>query len=209
MPGTPETIGIAAGIYPDVGIGKTHQEGPGPAAGTTASAPVRMRTVMTVPVPQVRIEIRDLKSRDLITLIELLSPTNKQGKGRRKYLAKRRVVLGSTAHLVEIDLLRRGRRVPMTTPYPPGDYFVCVSRAELRPETEVWPLSVRQPLPTVPIPLEEGDPDVPLDLQNALTTVYDTAAYGGLIDYRLPPEPPLGEEDAAWAETLLQKRVLR
>src|ERR687885_2666668 len=91
-------------------------------------------------VPQVSIEIRDVAHRDLVTAIEVLSPTNKRGEGYQEYLDKRGHLLLSPAHLIEIDLLRSDRRVPMQEPLPPAPYFVFVSRAERRPMVEVWPV---------------------------------------------------------------------
>jgi len=93
-------------------------------------------------VPHVTVEIRDVKSRQLVTAIEILSPTNKRGDGRRDYLAKRRRVLLSTAHLLEIDLLHGGERLPMQQPLPPAPYYIVLSREEKRPVSEVWPLSL-------------------------------------------------------------------
>src|SRR4029453_5934831 len=98
-------------------------------------------------------------NRQLVTAIEILSPTNKRAEGRMEYLVKRRRILLSTAHLLEIDLLRQGQRLPMHDPLPPAEYFVLLSRAENRPITEVWPLALRDPLPTVPVPLLPGDSD--------------------------------------------------
>src|SRR5262249_36067050 len=132
------------------------------------------------------------------------SPTNKRGDGRDEYLAKRARILRSTAHLVEIDLLRQGQRVPMREPLPPAPYFMFVSRAEDRPMTEVIPTSIDQPLPEVPIPLLPGDPDVALDLQKALSNAYDLLGYDLAIDYTAPPDVQLGTEEAAWAEARLE-----
>ena len=64
------------------------------------------------------LEIRDRQGRDLITVVELLSPANKRGGAdREQYMAKREELLKSAAHFVEIDLLRRGRptRSPAAT----------------------------------------------------------------------------------------------
>lgn len=121
------------------------------------------------------------------------------GEGREEYLTKRQRILLSTANLVEIDLLRQGARVPMQKPLPPAAYYVLVCRTLRRPFTDVWPILVREPLPTVLLPLLPGDSDVPLDLQLALSTVYDVCGYDLLIDYSQPPEVPLPPEDTAWA----------
>src|SRR5947208_5462061 len=76
------------------------------------------------------IEIRDRDGWQLVTVIELLSPANKYaGPDREQYLAKRAELLVSTVHLVEIDLLRGGRRMPMED-VPECDYCVLVSRVE-------------------------------------------------------------------------------
>ena len=110
---------------------------------------------------------------------------------------------------MEIDLLREGQRVPMQKPLPPAPYFVFLSRAESRPITEVWPIPLDSPLPVVPVPLLPGDPDVPLDLQLALTTLYDLLGYDLAVDYKRPPEVPLRPEAAAWAEDRLCAAGLR
>jgi hypothetical protein len=158
-------------------------------------------------IPHLTVEIRDVTGRELVTAIEVLSPTNKRGEGRQEYLAKRRRILLSNAHLVEIDLLRSGRRVPMREPLPRYPYFAFVGRAEKRPRTEVWPIRLDQPLPTIPIPLLPGDADVSLDLQASLSSVYETFHYERTIDYNRPPEVPLRPAaTAAWAEQLLNAR---
>ena len=161
-------------------------------------APLEMLTVMPEPVPQSWVEIRDTAERQLVTVIEVLSPANKRGDGEDEYLERRQRLLASTAHLMEIDLLRSGHRVPMRQPLPPQPYFVFLSRAGRRPRTEVWPVAIHQPLPTVPVPLRHGDADVPLNLQQALATVYDLLGYDLSVDYTRPPEVPLRPEDAAW-----------
>ena len=134
---------------------------------------MELATIIPTPIPHVTVEIRDTANRQLVTAIEVLSPTNKRGDGRQEYLAKRRRILLSTAHLLEIDLLRQGQRVPMQKPLPSVPYFIFLSRAEKRPLTEIWPISLKEPLPVVPIPLLPGDEDVALDVQHVFTTTYD------------------------------------
>jgi hypothetical protein len=115
----------------------------------------------------------------------------------------------STAHLLEIDLLRQGQRVPMQKPLPSTSYFIFLSRAEKRPLTEIWPISLKEPLPVVPIPLLPGDADVALDVQQVFTTTYDLLGYDLALDYTQSPELPLPKEDMAWAEVLLRVAGLR
>jgi uncharacterized protein DUF4058 len=119
-------------------------------------------------------------------------------------LAKRGRILHSSVHLVEIDLLRAGRRVPMREPLPSVPYFVFVTRVEDRPKTAVYPIPLDRPLPSVPIPLLPGDADVHLHLQQALTNVYDLLGYDLAVDYTRPAEMPLPAETATWAEELLR-----
>jgi len=193
-------------IYPDVGIVESGLSASESHEAAVAPAPMRLATVMPSRVPHVTIEIRDMANRELVTVIEVLSPTNKRGDGRKEYLAKRQHVLLSTAHLMEIDLLRSGQRVPMQQSLPPAPYFVFLSRAESRPLTEVWPIALNNPLPVVPIPLLSDDPDVPLDLQLAFTTIHDLFGYDLAVDYSRPPEVPLEGEAATWAEERIRTR---
>src|SRR5205085_10190617 len=148
------------------------------------------------------IEIRDRWSRKLITIIELLSPSNKNpGPDRDQYLAKRRGILRSPAHFVEIDLLRGGPRMPAAEA-PAADYCVMVSQAEDRPRAGLWPISLRDALPKIPIPLHPGDPLPHLDLQAVLHEVYDLADYRKYV-YEDSPKPPLRAEDEAWAKGVI------
>jgi hypothetical protein len=78
---------------------------------------------------------------------------------------KRTRVLLSTAHPMEIDLLRDGRRVPRREPLPPSPYFIFLSQYQKRPITDIWEVALDQPLPVVPIPLLPDDNEVPLDLE--------------------------------------------
>src|SRR5262249_49705077 len=99
------------------------------------------------------LEVRDRQSRELVTVLELLSPANKyQRPDRETYLAKRRHFLASPVHLVEIDLLRGGPRMPIED-LPDCDYCVMVSRSQERPRVGLWPIRLRERLPVIPIPL--------------------------------------------------------
>ncbi len=147
--------------------------------------------------------VRDRASRQVITVVELLSPTNKRaGENRRRYLAKRADVLNSPAHLVEIDLLRGGQPMPAQD-RPACVYSFLVSRAEERPHVHVWAIGLRDPLPAVPIPLVAGEPDAHIDLRAVLDRVYDEAGYRVFV-YEHPPDPTLTDADADWAEAVLR-----
>src|SRR5439155_7468023 len=112
----------------------------------------------------------------------------------------RQGLLLSTAHLMEVDLLRAGARVPMRQALPDAPYFVLLSRAGRRPKTEVWPVQLADALPRVAVPLLAGDADVPLDLQQAFANVYDSFGYAYLVDYNRPPQPALGAAQSQWSE---------
>lgn len=199
-----------ADIYPDVGVSETQTIYQLDEDRTKWNdLPLQLATLVPTRVPHASIEIRDVAERELVTAIEVISPTNKRGSGYLEYLHKRRRVLASPAHLVEIDLLRKGKRLPMKEPLPNASYFVFLSRAEKRPILDVWPIQLDEPLPTVPIPLLAGDEDVTLDLQSAFTTVYDTFGYDLSIDYTRPPKIPLAGEAAEWAASLLHEAGFR
>ena len=84
------------------------------------------------------------------------------------------------------------------------DYLTSVNRAEgTRVQFDPYACGLRERLPRVGIPLADGDPDVPLDLQALVAHVYEAGDYGVRIDYSAPCVPPLGLEDQAWANGLL------
>ncbi len=154
------------------------------------------------PLREPFIEIRDNQTNEIVAVIELLSPTNKRsGSDRDQYEAKRRVLLQSTTHFIEIDLLRGGVRSEING-LPDCDYYVMVSKYEDRPRVGLWPIRLKERLPVIPIPLAGDDPHVPLDLQAILEAQVEAAGYEDYI-YRQTPQPPLHPDDAAWAAELL------
>ena len=152
------------------------------------------------------VEIRDRRSRELVTVIEVLSPSNKQpGSTRDQYLAKRQELLDSRANLVEIDLLRGGKAMPLDErPDRTFAYSASVSRVDDRPKAGFWPISLRERLPIIPIPLRSPDTDARLDLQEALNHVYDASGYEDYI-YSGSPDPELKGVHVAWAESLVPR----
>lgn len=144
------------------------------------------------------LEIRARRNRELVTVVELLSPANKRSGGdREQYLAKREALLGGRVHLVEIDLLRGGRLLP-SEGRPECDYSVLVSRADARPAAGFWPIRLRERLPVIPVPLRSPGEEARIDLQEILDSVYDASGYEDYI-YDGAPDPPLSAADAAWA----------
>jgi len=189
----------------DVSITQHHRSGSADAITSTISAPVIGHIDIGVDVESESfIEIRDRDSRRLVTVIEFLSPSNKQpGADREQYLGKRRQLIKSHVHFVEVDLLRGGPRMPVRD-LPPCDFYVMVSRYENRPDVQLWPIQLRDPLPEIPVPLSGPDEAATLDLQAALQNSYDSAGYVDYI-YEGTPDPPLAEADAAWASEILNQ----
>ena len=173
------------------------------------AAPLTMATVMPMPVTHRSVEIRDVARRQLVCAIEVLSPANKRGRARQKYLLKHGRILQSSAHLIEIDLLRLGHRVPMEKALPAYPYFVFVSRAQKRPDVGVWPIRLADRLPPVPVPLLHGDADVVLDIQAAVTSVYDGVGYDLILDYGKAPAAPLEADEEQWARKVLGEGVFK
>jgi hypothetical protein len=206
--GTLDDLSIAeASTYPDVGIMQRdpstlpphHEGGVG-----VMEPPLQLATAITARSPQRSLTIVDVAERKLIAAIELLSPSNKRpGGGREEYIERRENFLAASVHLIEIDLLRRGARLPMIGTLPHTPYFAFLSRAGHRPMTGIWPISLRDALPMIPVPLLAGEADVPLDLQAAFNNSYDSFGFDLELDYRKPPAIPLDTDDRLWAETRL------
>jgi hypothetical protein len=151
--------------------------------------------------------IREQETLEVITVLELLSPNNKRkgSKGRRKYLSNRKNVLQSESHLVELDLLRGGERLPLLGPVPDGDYYAVVSRERRRPTVDVYAWTLQHRLPVLPIPLKPGDADVPLDLQAAFNIVYDRVRYQRTLHYGTELVPPLSAAESEWASQRIRE----
>lgn len=164
------------------------------------------------------VEIRDRRSgHQVITVIEILSPSNKfAGEDRKSYSRKRDEVLGSTASLVEIDLLRGGSRdvlgeviaKSLQRKSPSPDYIVAVQRAWHRDPTiryQIFPAWLVEPLPVIAIPLREGDTECTLDLQQVFRRTYESGPYArGAVDYRQPPRGTFSPDVAEWINDCLK-----
>jgi hypothetical protein len=175
-------------------------------ASATAIAPVECELPMSEERHETFLVIRERESMEVVTVLETLSPANKRlgTSGRQQYLSKRESVLESRSHLIELDLLRGGARLPVVGRLPPGDFYAIVSRSGRRPKAEVYAWTLRHPLPGISVPLKQGDADVTLDLQAVFTTVYDRARYRLSLNYHRPLDPPLTEVQSAWARQLVE-----
>src|SRR6266404_3103386 len=126
-------------IKPDIAISTTEREIPPRAStGVATLEPITLPVEIIDGVTEVFIEIHKKPDLSLVAVLELLSPANKENPGRTEYLSKRNEILRRNVHLVELDLLQGGRRVPSPKPLPNADCYYLVSRAERRSECQVY-----------------------------------------------------------------------
>jgi len=193
-------------IAPDVSIWRTNAGIPPPGAVAVIDPPLAQSQIpLEVEVRLANVEVRKTGTNTLVTAIEILSPVNKRtGSQREKYLRKRQELFRSAVHVMEIDLLRGGKRSPLEILPPAAPYYVTLGRANNRPRIDVWPIQLTDRLPRLPIPLSSPDPDVVLDLGAIVRDVYERGAYTRRIDYTQPPPPPeLTTEQQAYVTQLL------
>ena len=203
-------------IVPDVRV--EPRRSPAVVGGGTATMPEVTPAVDVTgwvrPVLRHRyLEVREPRSRDVVTCIELVSPANKRGgsAGRRRFGERRDQATAAGVNWLEIDLLRAGKpttRLPMRRrPH----YYAFSDHAdpngdEAGRSQSAWPFSIRDPMPVVAVPLRPGERPVPLELKAALEAAYDQADYDADVDHAADPPPPaLGDEDAAWLDGLLRE----
>lgn len=187
-------------LEPDVSVS---QRGPArvtaPAsAGAATLEPVTLSLVIEDETHERHIEILHRPSHTLVAVLELLSPANKEEPGRTLYLAKRNALVHHPVHLLELDLLLKGQRLPLEQELPPGDYYALLSRGDRRPDCEVYAWSLRQALPVLPIPLRPPDADVWCDLGAVFAMAYDRGRYGRSLDYAADPAVALDTTRLAW-----------
>ncbi|MFQ5733420.1 MAG: DUF4058 family protein [Planctomycetaceae bacterium] len=180
------------------------------APGGTATATLTdvEAATLTLPDPaEVRetyIEIRKHPERTLVCVLELLSPANK-GSDRSAYIAKRGELIRTSVHLVELDLLLGGQRLPMWERLPDGDFYLFLSRSDQRPKSTVATWSLRQRLPRIPVPLAGPDEHVVSDLQAVFDTAWDRGRYDRILDYGKTAELPTGDDDRRWIADCIAK----
>ncbi|HVA50536.1 MAG TPA: DUF4058 family protein [Pirellulales bacterium] len=201
-------------VVPDVAVAEVRrpQAGRGGSTATAALPRTEVSDYLEITVPDepgrhLSIEVRDPRRRHrLVTFIEIVSPANKIiGADRESYLEKHEEVFASDASLMEIDLLRGGRRLlpnprvrrKVSKLKPPPDYLVLVSRAWTRGEGrgtwQVFPVLLRRMLPVVAVPLRVNEPEIPLDLRHVCNRAYDagrTSAGPSTMNCRLIRRSP-------------------
>ena len=200
------------GMYGDVVVVETD-------AAAAAASPARRSgggtmTLEPVMLPMIDseieshpwVEIRTLDDDRVVTIIEVLSPTNKRGAGRFAFASKRSAALRRGVNWIEIDLLLGGHRLRLGRPLPRGDYYAHVIRGDEPAEAAVYAWSLRDPLPTVPVPLTPADGAVPLDLAAVFATTYDRRRYGRRLRYDADPTET-DEPTRNWTRGILAARA--
>jgi hypothetical protein len=186
---------------PDVAVfrsGRRKSVSASVATGAATLSPVTIPVKVLDERRQGYIKLVHRPSRTVVTVLELLSPANKNEPSGREYLAKRNALFSQNVHLVELDLLLQGNRPPLDEPLPAGDYFYFVSRSDHRPDCNVYSWTLADPLPTVPVPLHPPDADVFCDLGAVFATAYERGRYRRAIDYRKAPALKLSASRKKW-----------
>ncbi|MEO1401729.1 MAG: DUF4058 family protein [Cyanobacteria bacterium J06635_1] len=196
---------------PDVTVQSARDARPDTTVATSpqVSQPIQVQIPVAQEVREAYLEVKDAATQIVVTAIEILSPTNKQGEGLQKYLQKRQQVLSSQTHLVEIDLLRVGKPLPLVGEPLVSDYRILVSCSEQRPRADLYAFNVVDPIPPFALPLREGDSEPQVPLQDLIEAVYDRAGYDYFIDYKADPIPALPTPEQTWLEQLLKEKNLR
>ncbi|MCC3457036.1 DUF4058 family protein [Microcoleus sp. PH2017_08_TRC_O_A] len=199
---------------PDVTIQQTPTRRTESDSNVAVAAPPAKSLKVTIPLPlelkETYLQVVEIETKQVVTVIEVLSPANKRpGKGREMYEKKREKVFGSCSHLVEIDLLRSYQPLPVFGNEIEASYRILVSRANQKPLGDLYLFNLPDTIPCFPLPLRAGDVEPIVDLQALLNIVYDRAAYDFRIDYTAEPVPPLAEPDAVWADGWLREMGVR
>lgn len=189
---------------PDIAVVSTRPPAAIPPQAAPQTAVLEVDVPMNDRVDENFLEIHEVRTGRLVTVLELLSPVNKlHGDGRRQYEEKRAMVFGTRTSLVEVDLLRAGEPLPVVGPPVASDYRILVSRGWRRPRAQLFTFSVRQPIPLFFLPLLPEDEEPAVALGAILHDLYKRARFDLRLDYSQAPVPPLVEQDAAWAQGLL------
>lgn len=197
-------------VRPDVHIADAKHGWRDYARPGTASLEAPPRTMLLKePFEQLSLKLVDTADRRVITVIEVLAPSDKSsGSDHLQYLQKRINLGRANVNLVEIDLLRGGNRLATTEPLPAADFYAYVTRAGRFPAADVYAWTLRDRLPTLPVPLKPEDGDVGLDLQPIFDDLYDRAGYDYALSYTRPVLPTLSAADTPWVADLVVNRPI-
>jgi hypothetical protein len=187
-------------IGPDVAVSQPMD------AGAVTSSSRSSAVVMEPVTREAYIEILQRPEMALVAVLKLLSPWNKKEPGCGEYLSKRNALFRQDVHVIELDLLLGGRRLPLGTSLPHGDYFALISRGNRRPDCNVYHWGLRDKLPIIPLPLRAPDSDAATNLAEVFNVAFERGFYDESPDFgrRLPVSLPA--LDAAWVAEVMKSR---
>lgn len=180
-----------------------------PSTTEIEKSPLQVTLPMAEEVREPYLEVKDVETKAVVTAIEILSPTNKRGDGRQKYLNKRRKILSTQTNLIEIDLLVQGESLPLVEETTRGRYRILVSRSASRPAADLYAFDLPERIPTIPLPLAPEDKEPNIELQMLLNDVYDRSGYDYFIDYQQTVALALFERELDWIDIQLKEQGLR
>ena len=99
-------------------------------------------------------------------------------------------------------MIRDGEPMPYEGRRVASDHRILVSASRSRSRALLFPLTVRDPIPVVPLSLVPEDAEPPMDLGTILHAVLERARFDLRLRYNQPSMPPLRDEDVAWAGTI-------
>jgi len=209
--GTPDSLLVG---IPDVAVQKSvrarEEDTVAVGSGVAIAQPIEVELPMPSIIRQGYLEIRDVATSEVVTVLEVLSPTNKRpGEGRLTYAAKRQTILASAANFVEIDLLRQWTPLIEAPEALAAHYRILVSASAQRPRADLYAFKLPDPIPVFPLPLGVDDPEPRVDLKVLLDEIYDQSGYDLVIDYREDPVPALADKDDEWLAAHLKQQGLR
>jgi len=176
-------------------------------ADESATLTLAKPETITAPTTHRWLEIRDTLDH-LVTVIEILSPSNKTLSGAAKFADRQERLLASGVNILDIDLIRGGTRaVPHTfvsmlkTSLTQTQYLIVSGRGGELSQRQVYYCPLTQRLPAVAVPLRRTDADAPLDLQPLIDRCYANGRYWQ-VSQRPLPDPPLHDDELAWLDAL-------
>lgn len=181
------------GVESDLTDHRSRPENPihGKAADQATLEPKRLPRAVLMSSRRRHIEIRRLPDRSLVAVLELRSPDDID-------LNRHEELLDQDVHLIELDLMLGGSRIELGRPLPRGDYYCLITRAERRDDCDVYSWTIRDPLPTLPVPLLAPDPDILIDYAAVFATTFARGRYARSLAYDQAPEAPVRPDDLAW-----------
>jgi hypothetical protein len=171
------------------------------------SRPHARITLLDHEIEDAWLEIHSASPAERITIIEVMTPEYKVpgSYARAAMLESRRSALAENVNWFEIDLLRNGTRVIDPSPGSAAEYCASLSRSGRPKRAYFWPISLRNRLPTIAVPLRDGLPDMPLDLQSVIDRVFLRGGYDLSMRYEADPPPPMSTDNLIWCRDRIRE----